>query len=342
MSIDSILSDPTHVALVYRQKLEPVEGRELPIFPPTYAAPTTGAPSHGTPYTVNRLHDGTLAASLDSVQSQANRMETIFGGAFDDTVPQIVVKAGVESMRLTDLSHRLADAAVRCTDMESEIHDAFEEFARGNCGPIARLGPTSLVYGAWDSRDTQVKIPRAIRAEIVAHDIQIFTRSAQFSGAFSRKAFGFGETEWKRGAEVGFAPTPSVDQHGGVVVRGDIIQSASIHLGAVRSLRDETGGDLIATYAFGLALVGLLYGARDYQLRSGCWMVPAGDPDVEIVHADGSRMRISLDAKDTAAFLRTAAKAVQKELGIPIGVKRVVTFDTTKGKQQLKKKESGE
>ncbi len=338
MTIDSILSDTTIVAVVFRQALEPVEGRDVPVFPATYPTPKGSDHRHGTPYTLNELKDGTRSVSLDSVQSQANRMEAVFHGEFADTVPRVMVDAGGHVVQLTELSHRLADAAVRCTALEGEIHDAFEAFAAGDPLPIARLGPTSLVYGAWDSRDTQVKIPRLIRAEIIARDVDVFTRSAQFTGAFKREELGFSEAEWKKGAELGFAPTPSVNQHGGVLVHGEIVHSAAIHLGALRGLRDQTDDWVLARYALGLALVGLLHGARDYRLRAGCWLVPAAPAEFESVHVDGTRGRTELDAAEVARSLRTAAETAKARLGIPAGEKRVVKFDPAAGKKVLKAK----
>ena len=252
--IDRLLEEDS-VALHYRQKLKPMDEGDLSLFPPTYpVSRETKQHRHGTPYTVNVPGEGTKAATpdpvrfktvvLDSIQSQANRMEATFTREFAHTVPRIGVRAGAKTAMVTELSHRIADAAIRATDLEEEIRAAFEHHDAGDSVLLARLCPTALVYGAWDSRDTRVKIPRLIRCEIVAHDAEVSTRSAQFSGTFSREQLGMTETQWKKGAEVGFAPTPSVDQHGGVSVKGSIVQSAQIHLGAVRHLGDDNDGVL--------------------------------------------------------------------------------------------------
>lgn len=332
MSIDDLLTDDA-VALHFRQRLEPVDGRDLAIFPPTYVTPKDGEHRHGTPYTINVLSDGTRTVSLDSVQSQGNRMESCFSGEFADCVPQIGVRAGDKTVMLTDLSHRLADASIRATELEGDIHRAFEDYAAGSQVSIARLCPTALVYGAWDSRDTRVKIPRLIRAEIVANDVDVFTRSAQFSGSFDRAHVGMDEKEWKQGANVGFAPTPSVDQHGGVQVRGDILQSAAIHLGAVRHL--ESG--VLSQYVLGLALVGLMHGGRDYNLRSGCWLVPDGEAKIQLVRRDGTRSDVDVD--DVSEYLHKVAAAAKENLNVPIGaVPAIYEFDENKAKKDLKKK----
>lgn len=340
MSLTTLLQDHNNVALTFRQGLEPVEGRDLPLFPATYPTPKGGEHRHGTPYTINRLRDGTLVACLDSVQSQANRMEESFHGPLDWAVPQLAVSAGERTVRLTELSHRLADAAIRCTSLRDEIKAAFTAFAKGDPLAIARLSPTSLVYGAWDSRETQVKIPRIIRSEIVAYDVDPFTRSAQFSGSFTKDELDFSDGEWKKGAEIGFAPTPSVDQHGGVLVRGRIVQVASIHIGAVRALGRGTQGGRLGEYVLALALGGLFVGGRDYKLRSGCWLVPAEAPQTEVVKADGGRSVLALTDKDVDALLReavAAAKALSIDLpGGPGTAPRVYPYDPKAGKRLLK------
>ena len=72
---------------------------------------------------------------------------------------------------LTRLPHRLADAAIRATALAGEIRRCFEALESGDPEPLARIAPTTLVYGAWDSRDTQVRLPRAIGSTIRAFDV---------------------------------------------------------------------------------------------------------------------------------------------------------------------------
>ena len=111
LSIREIVSDSTLTALTYRQPLEPVEGREAPVFGPTYPPPKERKTyRHGTPYTVNETAGGVRMCDLDSVQSQANRMESAFTGALADVVPHHVVEAGNRRIDLTRLPHRLPEA----------------------------------------------------------------------------------------------------------------------------------------------------------------------------------------------------------------------------------------
>lgn len=57
------------VALALRQQLVPVEGEGGVVFPPTYA---------DIGYSLDTLSDGTKVATIDSVGSQANRIEPLF------------------------------------------------------------------------------------------------------------------------------------------------------------------------------------------------------------------------------------------------------------------------
>src|SRR5207302_7815529 len=72
------------VALHLKQKLLPVEGEGAVIFPPTYA---------DIGYNIDLLEDGTKVVTVDSVGSQANRMEPIFKRPpYSSLVPQIEIE----------------------------------------------------------------------------------------------------------------------------------------------------------------------------------------------------------------------------------------------------------
>lgn len=336
--IDHLIEDRNFVAISISQKLEPMEGRRSPVYPATYPAAEKQGHRFDTPYNINQLKDGRFVATLDSVQSQANRMEAAFEDELAHAVPKVSVAAGDRTVLLTQLPHRLADAVIRASELHDAIRDAFEAFDAGDPLPIAKLGPTSLVYGAWDSRDTRVKIPRLIRSEIHAWDVDIFTRSAQFSGTFSREELGFSEQEWKKGADIGFAPTPSVDAHGGVLVHGEIRQAGTLHLGQCRALDRSTPG--LGTYVLGLALAGLLTGGRDYTLRTGCWLVPDGAPEVTVVDRMGQRTPLDLTTEGVLGFLAETGLSAAREIDIPLGEEHaiVANFDIKAGKALLKTK----
>lgn len=224
------------VALHFKQNLIPVEGEGAVIFPPTYAM------GEGkSPYNIDTLSDGTKVATIDSVGSQANRMEPIFKSAkagesenpLAKLVPQIDIAYGNERVvSILDAGHRLGDAVIRCTELKKDAQDAFKAFQEtGDAGSIARLAPTSLVFGVWDSRDTQAKLPRIVQSVIRAWDVHELTRSAQYNPPLDYAALDVFPDEDKQKqegdpksplAKRGFVHVPATGQHGGIVARGGI------------------------------------------------------------------------------------------------------------------------
>lgn len=173
------------VALHLKQKLVPVEGESGVIFPPTYA---------DIGYNIDELSDGTKVATIDSVGSQANRMEPIFKQEpYSALVPQIEIELHkkeddgetyVEKRSLLDLAHRSADAVVHSSPtLAPDVAKAFHALKqRGDAGPLCRLAPTSLLFGVWDSRGASgEKRPRLVRSIIRAWDVQPLYAAAQFN-----------------------------------------------------------------------------------------------------------------------------------------------------------------
>ena len=273
---------------------------------------------------------------LDSVQSQANRGEGAFTEVLADVVPHHVVRAGRFERDLTRLPHRIADAAIRATALAPRIREAFEAFEAGDPVPLARIAPTSLVYGAWDSRDTRVRIPRAIAATIRAVDVSVLTGSSQYSGAFGQAALGVDDAEWKKAAAAGFAPTPCVDRPGGILVHGAIVQSASVVLEGLRGYRTADASDVLPAYLLGLALGGLVTTGRRYRLRSGCALVPSGPPEWCAVTETGERNAVVIDADTVVAELRAAARAWSTAADVPLGAEPTVhDFDPDRARTML-------
>jgi CRISPR-associated protein Csb1 len=201
---DLCLAGNGPVALRLRQQLVPVEAEENGrgvIFPPTYA---------DIGYNIDTLADGTRVATIDTVGSQANRLEPIFKSVGKDDkgeelnslaslVPQIeivlhrkVKEDGktvqhVEKRSLLDLAHRSADAVVLASPtLVGEITKAFEALHdKGNAAPLCTLAPTSLLFGVWDSRGgTGEKRPRLVRSIIRAWDVEVLHSAAQFNSVW--------------------------------------------------------------------------------------------------------------------------------------------------------------
>jgi CRISPR-associated protein Csb1 len=250
--IDGWADDPRGpVALHLRQKLLPLEGADGVIFPPTYAE---------IGYSIDSLSDGTQVAQIDSVGAQANRMEPLFKKAnpgqpdnpLAKLVPQIEIALGNErTVSILDAGHRLGDAIVRSSDLADDAQAAFKQFLdAGDAGGIAKLAPTSLVFGAWDSRDTQAKLPRVVQAVIRAWDVSPIHRSAQYVPPVDYAALEVFSDENKKKAEGdaksplaqrGFVHVPAVNAPGGIVVRGAIYRDVTINLVALRQIGGENG-----------------------------------------------------------------------------------------------------
>jgi len=202
------------VALHLKQKLTSVEcindGDRCIIYPPTYA---------DIGYNIDKLSDGKQVALVDSVGSQANRMEPIFKSEETDRnkwlVPQIQIALGeakgtdeqkekrqteakkakgkdakveeVTKLSLLDLAHRGADAVVQSSgELGVMIRDAFITLRRtGDAGPLCVITPTSLVFGVWDSRGgSSEKRPRLVRSIIRAWDVEVLHAAAQFNSVW--------------------------------------------------------------------------------------------------------------------------------------------------------------
>ena len=319
-SIAQLIADSACVALTLRRTLEPLEGRDVALFPPTYPAPKgKTVHSFGTPYTVNETRDGVRICDLDSVQSQANRMEAAFTRAFADVVPHHTVEAGGERRSLLELPHRIADAAIRATGLGAHIRHCFEAFEQGDPVALARIAPTSLVYGAWDSRDTRIRVPRAVRSEVRAHDVSVLTRSTQYTPAFAQAELGADTGVETARAKTGFAPVPAVDAPGGILVHGEIVHSASVSVHVLRRYRTADASEALPRYLLGLALAGLVHAMREGHLRSGCTLVPGGSVAWEVVRADGTREAVDIDAKALVAELRETARAWAAAAGVELG-----------------------
>ena len=204
-------------------------------------------------------------------------------------VPQIEITYGKERRRIRsifEVGHRLGDAVFRCTELKDSIGEAFNCYQdSGDARSIAKLAPTSLVFGVWDSRETQAKFPRIVESVIRAWDVEPLKRSAQYFppidyadpdvSAISEKERTKAEQEVVSGGEEkspaakrGFVAVPAVSTHGGVLVRGEIERTIKINLVALRRLKADDSTKL-RRYVLGLSLVAAT-APLDPFLRQGC------------------------------------------------------------------------
>lgn len=185
-----------------RRRLQPAGGTGDKVFPPTFA---------GAVYAVERRRvPGREAAVdcvlLDSVQSQANRMEVALQDAVDAkriALPLLEVdfscydptgdiEADKKAGRLLDAvgkitslqaPHRLADAILRDSQIDG-INFRFSEQGKRlntvswiNATALFELCPTALVFGMWDSTGPKgglgAKFERAMVSEIVGIGVEV-------------------------------------------------------------------------------------------------------------------------------------------------------------------------
>lgn len=343
--LDTWANDPEGpVALHLQEHLLPAEGAGAVFFPPTFAA--ADDKKHGGPYNIDTLADGTRVALVDSVGSQANRIEPLFEREpFRSLVPQITIrygdaKAGTDgSVSLLRVGHRLGDAVVRCTELQGEVDAAFRALLRdADASGLARLAPTSLVFGAWDSRATMAKVPRLLQSTVRAWEVSPVTRSAQYAPPLDYAALDVFSEEEKAKAEgnsksplaqSGFAAVPAPASHGGVVAHGPIRRDVTVNLVALRRLQG-TDAPALRRYVLGLCLVAAAEPV-DAFYRQGCLLVP--DPAHPAawtrVARIGERTPVVTDRAALLGYARTAAAA------FGVGPDRDVAFDKARAKAEV-------
>jgi len=335
---DGWLQDEGPAALVLREWLQPVDGADGVVFPATFAANEDSRKFAGG-YNIDRFPDGSSICLLDSVGSQANRIEPLFGkDRYRALVPDVRIRAGDHEVSILEAGHRAADAVVRCSELRDELRQAFEAALAHDALPLAKLAPTSIVFGVWDSRETQAKLPRLVSSTIRAFDVLELTRSAQYVPALDYVGNGVVEepadTKGKKAlAERGFAHVPSSAAPGGIIARGGIRRDAVLSLAALRPLSAK-GGDTetrkLQRYILGLALVAFSAPAESY-LRQGCMLVadPARGRTVEVVQPDGSRAPLVLSHAEALEYAKAAAA------DFVVGKDRRVEFDATAAREEL-------
>ncbi len=179
-----------------RRRLQPAGGEGDKVFPPTFAGAVYATEKRRLPGK-DEAEDCVL---LDSVQSQANRMELALQKAVDGgriAIPLLEVdftehgptgdaEADEQAGRLIDavgkisslqVPHRLADAILRDSELggvafrASELGKTLDTVSLANATPLFQLCPTALLFGMWDSTGPKgglgAKFERALVSEVV-------------------------------------------------------------------------------------------------------------------------------------------------------------------------------
>lgn len=316
---DPWIEDGGPAALVIREHLVPVEGPDGVFFPATFAS-GDGFPGG---YNIDEFPDGSNVCLVDSVGSQANRIEPLFATkGYASLVPQVVVKAGDKRVNLLEAGHRAGDAIIRCSALQEMLQEAFRCSQKGDGEPLARIAPTSLVFGVWDSRDTQAKVPRLIASTIRAFNVRKLTRSAQYVPATEYVDNGLlEEPADKKAKDVyaqrGFVHVPASASHGGVIAMGGVRRDAVLHLAALRllSAASQERTACLRRYVLGIALTAFTFSPSGY-LRQGCSLVRDAEKPSELkaVHGDGRRVDVALKHEEAVAFAKVAAAAFGLDL----------------------------
>lgn len=256
----------------------------------------------------NRIEEALLAA---------HRREDIRYPDIEITVPSPM---GTEHYSILQLSHRIFDAALlpteqngtpfKQTDVGHAVYNARLDRASG----LYEHAPVTLVLGGWDSHSgggpLSAKIPRVVTSEIIGVDAILAKRGAAKSDPMDvRKEAGpvyqaqIGAErvvdlqqrdqnfKKKDPSEVGLGNIPPTPQERGASIR-HALQNSLISLAAVRRLRfedDQGNPDPERDRAGQASTVALgLYGLLSqmeagYFLRSGCDLIPATQPTLEVV-----------------------------------------------------------
>lgn len=164
---------------------QPAGGPGDKVFPPTYEGGKYATEERIDPETGESRH----CVLLDSVQSQANRMELALLEAHrvgSVKLPLLVTRFDQEELlkkfavTSLDAPHRIADALFRDSLLDGTI---FRKSEKGrildtaevrNATGLFGLCPTALVFGLWDSTGPRgglgCKFQRAVVSEIVGYD----------------------------------------------------------------------------------------------------------------------------------------------------------------------------
>lgn len=196
-------------ALRRRQRLQPIGGKGDKIFPPTYPEER---PRAGPRHVFERRRiDGAevWCVLVDSVQSQANRLEEALLIAVRDRsieLPYIAVDftgkelSGVGEITSLDAPHRIYDAILRDSlldgqpFMRSPLGLRLAEAKPNDATALLEASPTALLFGAWHSTGEGgglgAKFPRCLVSEIVAVNTPVDEIGDQRTGEIEPRTSG--------------------------------------------------------------------------------------------------------------------------------------------------------
>lgn len=174
------------------RRMQPAGGTGDKLFPPTYPGARNTDPAR---HVFERRRVGgsdVLCVLIDSVQSQANRLEEALREAKESgelAFPAIAVdfsKSDVSDIgRITtlDAPHRVFDAIIRDSELSGKPFGDTNEGRRlvaansHRARALYEISPTALVFGAWNSTGQGgglgAKFPRCVVSEIVGVGVAV-------------------------------------------------------------------------------------------------------------------------------------------------------------------------
>lgn len=164
-------------------EFQPVGGQGSKIFPPTYKGGKYATEKRFDPKTGDTIE----CVLLDSVQSQANRMELALLNthrAGKISLPLLTVTFDLDkkiTITSLDAPHRIADAIFRDSLLgntpfrESKKGHILDNTDLSNATELFGICPTALLFGMWDSTGLKggsgVKFQRLIVSEIIGYNV---------------------------------------------------------------------------------------------------------------------------------------------------------------------------
>jgi len=195
LSLSAVESALSGQATAFRMRMdyEPAGGKGDKIFPSTYEGGKYALEKRVLPNESGPVD----CVLLDSVQSQANRMELALLQAWrKNAVPLPVITVdfngtGLDKvLRITSLEapHRIVDAIIRDSLIDdvpfrkSSLGKALDNTDSSNATFLFSSCPTALVFGAWDSTSSRgvmgFKFARAIASEIIGTHVIVGVKTS--------------------------------------------------------------------------------------------------------------------------------------------------------------------
>lgn len=189
--------------------LQPAGGAGDKIFPPTYPGDRRNDPPCHVFERRRISGENVLCVLIDSVQSQANRLEEALSEARNSgalAFPAIAVDfedtevGDIGRITTLDAPHRVFDAIVRDSELDgvrfkdTDVGRRLIEAKAQNARAVYEISPTALVFGAWNSTGEGgglgAKFPRCIVSEIIGVGVATEIRVDPNTGEVTDKPSG--------------------------------------------------------------------------------------------------------------------------------------------------------